>query len=104
MNAFTIRADPGGAITDTPFVFRKTIRANGKAAATAPAKRKCFLAAMAGILFFSPLPTCCLRLGTHVSVLYLIIILMIMGLMEMKTSSFSPLDLALVQQIRAVTG
>jgi hypothetical protein len=47
---FAIRADPGRAIADAPFVFFKTFLANHKAARTTPAEFLFLLAAMTDIL------------------------------------------------------
>jgi hypothetical protein len=57
MDTFAIRADPGGTVADPPFVFCKTVRANGKTTDTAPAKGEFLFAAMTAVLFLSSLPT-----------------------------------------------
>ncbi len=54
---FTIGANPGGAIGDSPSVFSKTLRAYLKATGTTPAKRLRLFATMAGIPFFPPSST-----------------------------------------------
>ncbi len=54
MHPFTVRTDPGGAVTDPPFVFLKTFRTDFKAADAAPAKGLFSLAAMAGIAVSAP--------------------------------------------------
>jgi len=56
MHPFAIRADPGGTITDTPFIFSKTLRADLKPTGAAPAKGFFFFAAMTCIPVFSPPP------------------------------------------------
>jgi len=65
MDAFTVRADPGGTVADAPFILIKTIRADGKTATAAPAERKFFFAAMTGVIFFSPATTCSLCVIEH---------------------------------------
>ncbi len=67
MDAFTVRADPGGAVADAPFVFSKTVRADCKTATAAPAEGKFFFAAMTGIIIFSSATTCFLRVICHCS-------------------------------------
>jgi len=65
MDAFTVRADPGGAVADAPFILIKTVGADGKTATAAPAERKFFFAAMTGIILFSSATTCCFCVIDH---------------------------------------
>jgi hypothetical protein len=65
MDAFTVRADPGGAVTDPPFIFSKTVRADCKTATAAPAEGKFFFAAMTGIILFSSATTWLLCVVCH---------------------------------------
>ncbi|CAK8710953.1 hypothetical protein GKODMF_02445 [Candidatus Electrothrix gigas] len=58
MDAFAVWTDPGGTIADTPSVFFKTVRADGKTTTTAPAKRELFFAAMTGSILFSSSTSC----------------------------------------------
>jgi hypothetical protein len=67
MDAFTVWADPGGAVADAPFVLCKTVRADCETATTTPAEGKFFCAAMTGIIFFSSAAMCCLRVICHCS-------------------------------------
>jgi hypothetical protein len=56
VDPFAIRADPGGAVGDTPFIFGKTFRADFKAAGAAPAEWFFLFTAMTGIPLFSTTP------------------------------------------------
>ena len=57
MYPFTVRADPGRAVTDAPLVLFKTFRADLKATGTTPAKGLFSLAAMACVAVFSTQPS-----------------------------------------------
>ena len=52
MYPFAVRTNPGGTVTQTPFVFGKTSRAYFKPTGAAPAKGLLLFAAMTVILFF----------------------------------------------------
>jgi hypothetical protein len=65
MDAFTVRANPGGAVADAPFILIKTVGADCKTATAAPAERELFFAAMTGVIFFSPATTCSLCVIEH---------------------------------------
>ncbi len=49
-HAFAVGTDPGGPVTDSPFVLLETLRADLEAAGTIPAERFALLAAAAAIL------------------------------------------------------
>ena len=65
MNAFTVRADPSGAVTDTPCILRKAVRTDSETAGAGPAKRKFSFTAMTDIFLFSPATTYFLRGTVH---------------------------------------
>lgn len=54
MHPFTVRTNPGGAVTDSPLVFDKTIGAYLEPALAAPAERFFVVAAMTFIRPSSP--------------------------------------------------
>ncbi len=68
MYAFAIRAYPGRAITDTPFVFFKTLRTNLKPAGTIPTKRF-FLFTTMTFKLFSTATSCLSFLASHFLIL-----------------------------------
>ena len=53
MNALAVRANPGGAVTDPPFVFCEAVWTDGKSARAAPTEGEFFFTAMAGVVLFA---------------------------------------------------
>jgi len=49
VNAFTVRADPGGAVAHAPLVFLHAVVTDGKSALAVPAKGQGPAAGMAGV-------------------------------------------------------
>jgi hypothetical protein len=54
MNTLAVRANPGWPVADSPFVFCKAVRADGKTACAAPTEGEIFFTAMAGVVLFAP--------------------------------------------------
>jgi len=51
-----IGTDPGGAVAESPFILRKTLRTDLKTAGAVPAERQLPAAAMADKIFAAPPP------------------------------------------------